>query len=233
MKIRALTVSVNYADFLALSIERWLSGLESLTVVTDMLDTATEELCRKAGAQLFRTNAFTRNGAIFNKGAAMEEGRQAYPFEGWQLFFDADVIPPLDWKERVEAAKPQAGNLYGCRRVECQDLSKIDDPRLPLAPHDVPGVGFFQLFHASDPVVQKTPLLDIHWRHAGNYDSSFLHLWPREKRKEVPLRLVHCGSRDNWFGRGNSIAFDEMQAERKRRGGRWDHEVIIQPTPVD
>jgi hypothetical protein len=233
MEVRALTVCVNYADFLALSIKRWMSGLTSLTVVTDLNDMATEELCSKHGAQLFRTNAFTRNGGIFNKGAAMEEGRQSFPFEGWILFFDADVIPPRDWKERIESARPRPGNLYGCRRVECPDISRIDDPHLPPAPHDVPGVGFFQLFHASDPVVQKTPLLDTHWIHAGNYDSAFLHLWPRQKRTELPLRLVHTGSRDNWFGRGNTTAFDAMQSERKRRGGRWDHEVISGPTPVD
>jgi hypothetical protein len=223
MRIHGLVACVDYAEFLALSIGRWTAGLASLTVVTAARDTETRELAEANGARVHATEAWYADGAAFNKGRALEEARSLMPWEDWILFLDADVIPPTDWLSVVKVSGPEVGLLHGCTRVQAERPEDWQRADLTPCAHDVPGVGFFQLFHASDPRAAKRPLLDVDWMHAGCYDSVFMHLWPSVKR--IPLVLVHVGERENWWGRGNSEAFARMQAERKRRGG-WQHERI-------
>lgn len=223
MKIHALTVSVNYADLLAASIERWKVGLESLTIVTNFNDEATVELAGKYGLQLFRTDAFTRRGASFNKGLAQQEAWHLVPKDEWLLLIDADVIPPADWKQQIEAAQLKPGFLYGCWRY---------DERGRRLPDDTHGYGYFQLFHASDPLAQYDPFFDTFWSHAGVGDSSIMLRWRNQGRlaPALPLRLTHPGGPShNWFGRDRKDLFRQMEEERRRRGGGWQsiqHERI-------
>ncbi len=92
----------------------------------------------------------------------------------------------------------------------------------------MPGVGYFQLFHSADPVAQSSPLLDVHWTHAGNYDNRFMDRWRSAGKRVqcVPFRVAHIGPREQWFGRGNREAFEAMKRERVFRAGKWDHERI-------
>jgi len=226
MKINALTVCVNYADLLALSLSRWASSLASLTIVTDTRDTATASLAREHGVGLLQTDVFYEQGASFNKGAALEQARQQMPWSDWILFFDADIVPEPEWFAKVNGCMCQPGSLYSARRRECIDPADRDKPSLPVILGDGVGVGYFQLFHSTDPKVQETPLLDTTFKHAGVYDSLFMHRWHGSNRHLLPIVLTHLGPRDNWFGRGNVAAFDAMQAERKRRGGSYEHERI-------
>lgn len=223
MTIHGLTVCVEYAEFLARGIARWMAGLASLTVVTTEGDTETQRLARQHGARLHVTDAFYRDGAAFNKGRAMEDARRSMPWSDWILFFDADVVPPADWMRRLTSAR--AWSLHGCRRFEAN--RSMEDIGQPDIPGDVPGVGFFQLFHSGDPLAQDTPLLETHWTHGGNYDNALMDRWRTKGRpiQTLPFRLAHIGERHNWFGRGRVDAFTAMQAERARLGG-WQHERI-------
>lgn len=226
MKINALTVCVNYADLLALSIDRWRPHFDSLTIVTSLEDEATAAMAREHGCALHQTDAFTRDGATFNKGRAIEEARQRMPWQDWILFFDADIVPEREWFAKVSDGCCSPGTLYSARRFECMDATKIDDLTLPPINTDGVGVGYFQLFHTTDPHVADSPLLETCWKHAGVYDSHFMHRWNDRDRQLLPIRLVHVGERDNWWGRGNKQAFADMQAARREHGGKLDHERI-------
>lgn len=222
MKINGLVVCVDYADLLSLSIERWVTSLDSLTVVTTPSDFATAELVKRHGCRLFQTGVFYSNGAAFNKGAAMEAARQQMPWKDWILFFDADIVPPVDWLRQVkEHAKP--GMMNGARRFQSATKEDLLKPKLKLIGGEGPGVGYFQLFRHDDLHARSVPLLDSCWPHAGVYDSVFLSRWRKDERHMMPLRLAHVGPMHNWFGRGNEEAYREMQSERERRGG-WSHE---------
>ena len=226
--VHGLTVCVDYAEFLAVSLDRWVATLETLTVVTSYTDTDTVALvANRPSVTLHQTDLFYQDGAVFNKGRAMEAARELMPWSDWILFFDADIVPPLDWLTR-SAPVLQPGVLYGVHRFAAVG-GETDDHRQPSLPHDTPGVGYFQLFHSSDPAVRDAkPLIDTHWRHAGNYDNRLLDRWRKHGRavRPLPFRVAHIGERDNWCGRGNRAGFEALQAERKRRGGRWDHEHI-------
>jgi hypothetical protein len=236
MKIHGLTVCVDYAEFLRVGLPRWLSGLESLTVVTAPRDVATIELCAEAAVKVFVTDLFYRDGASFNKGRALEAARlwmeeRIGGERSWRLLFDSDVVPPDDWLARLDRSRPQPDRLHGCLRYDAP-ADALEDRGQAKCAFDVPGVGYFQLYHSADPVVQALPLLDCHWTHAGNYDNRFMDRWRKAGKTVqcVPFRVAHVGERENWFGRGNRAAFDAMKAERVFRAGRWDHERIeVQP----
>lgn len=229
--IHGLTVCVGYAPWLAVALPRWREGCASVTVVTTPEDVQTQALL-DPGVQVYTTESFYADGAVFNKGRALEEARvRAVPREGWLLLFDADIVPPAGWQvalaEAQRAGVVRSGFLHGCRRFDASPDDPVDRGQPPCR-FDVPGVGFFQLFDQADPIAQTVPLIDTHWTHAGNYDNVLMNRWRTKGLpvRELPFRVAHIGERENWFGRGNRAAFDAMQTERTRRGGRWDHERI-------
>jgi len=230
MRIHGLTVSVNYADFLSLSIARWRQGLTSLTVVTDSKDEATQALAAQHGANVFITDVFYERGAKFNKGAALEQVRKILPWEDWFLFFDADVIPGPAWNICLDGVTP--GALYGATRFQSKDLkAELGEhgerflfpasSRIPDAPCDG---GYFHLFHTSDPAVSVEPgadLLETCWSHAGVYDSKFKMRWAPHKWIVSPVELLHVGERENWTGRGDREGMRALLRGRQQRGGGW------------
>lgn len=223
-RIHGLTVSVDYAHYLMVTGPYWLKGLASLTIVTSQQDKRTIQTARLLNAlperpamALHITDAFTRDGAAFNKGLAMEEARSLMPWEDWILFFDVDVAPPKDWLYRFGETL-QLGFLYGARRLQTPVIEQIGDSALPEVPDDRIGYGYFQLFHTKDPKVQHRPLLETHWRHAGNYDSNFM-LGFRSMVKDVGFPVWHIGPQhENWFGVGQREQFQQMQANRAGKG---------------
>jgi hypothetical protein len=230
MRIVGLTVSVNYADLLERAMPRWVEGLDALVVVTTPEDTETLRLVARWGVAWWSTRAFYEDGCAFNKGKAMSAAVEAMRLleddPDWIATFDADVIPPAGWRAIVEAAAPRPGTLYGAVRAIPvrtfgNSLAYDDSPDpehwLELSEAELPG--FFQLWHASDPNVQRWPLYDCTWRHAGGYDSEFQFRWPVDRKIKLPIMLEHIGVPGrNWWGRGNDAAADAMFEERRRTG---------------
>ncbi len=158
------------------------------------------------------TEIFYANDAAFNKGAALSEAAANCITDGrwkdWVALIDADIVPPPNWKALVEAEEPQSGNLYGARRV-LENGKQFYDGEI---------AGFFQLFHTSDPNVQRRPLVETDWVHAGGYDSEFQFRWKDHQRIHLPIHMTHLGEPgQNWFGRGE---VDEMKTMLAARRGR-------------
>lgn len=212
MKIHGMTVSVGYADLLGKGLDSWLNGLDTLTVVTDHEDIKTIDMARRAGCRVFMTDTFYDDGAVFNKGkAASQAVEMALPWMDWVLTFDADIIPPDDWRQVIEARREEIhpGYLYGATRILDTGTAYRDNE---LA-------GFFQLWHTSDPNVQRRPLYETCWRHAGGYDSEFQGRWlsaMEDRRILLPLEMEHQGyAGANWWGRGNHQDLRRMQHLRQ------------------
>ena len=218
MRIVGLVTSVDFSDYLAVSMPRWIDGLDGLMVVTSHEDYRTNALCQGYGVRCLKTDDWHRDGAEFNKAAGLERGLQALKLESaddWVLFLDADVVPPPGWRATLNRRQPQVGSVYGASRQDEQGR-RIADAEL---------AGFFQLWHPLDPVVQDRPLLGS-WRSAAGYDSAFLARWPQDRRVDTGIVLTHLGEPGvHWCGRGRSERVRAMLAERGVRNG-WRHERL-------
>jgi len=99
--MNAICVCVEYEDLLAITLPRALRHFQRVLVVTSHADAATGGVvAANPPAEIFRTSAFTRGGAAFNKGAAIEEGLDQLGRRGWICLLDADIVLPeqIDWR---------------------------------------------------------------------------------------------------------------------------------------
>lgn len=200
--IRGLVVCVGYDDLLEITLPRNMPHMKECVVVTSPEDTATHELAIDCGAYVFKTDAFTRYGAKFNKGLAIEEALEWFGRSGWMLIWDADTLFPPQLK--LDGIAPQ--NLYGPNRLILENPKKWFPEfnwRNAVKTSDREFPGFFQLFHASDPhLINQRPWYDVSFTHAGGCDSYFQNLWPASNKIRLPWNVLHLGPRDrNWFGR--------------------------------
>jgi hypothetical protein len=196
--LRGMTVCVDYDDILALTLHRNMRHLSECVVVTSHDDERTAEVVRGVqGAQLFQTDAFTRDEAVFNKGLAIEEGFDVLGRSGWILILDADIVLP----EVFKPGSLDQNVLYGAPRRQLPDgiLDFGGDWSRWKVVNDQPCVGYFQLFHAEAEVLRSRPWYAIDSPHAGNSD-----WWFRDKftKKMLARSVLHIGRRyENWYGR--------------------------------
>lgn len=215
MNLVGLTVCVNYGDHFAQSIGRWQGGLDALIVVTTPDDIVTQRLCSLHEVPFLTTSVFTARGAHFNKAGALNEGLNLLPWPDWLVLFDADIVPPADWRQTVEIAEPVSGNLYGAHRYQ---------PDGPMEP-DRRICGWFMMAHRDDPAA-SSPLL-VEYNNASGYDTEFVQRWPSDKQIWIEnLPLIHTGQPfTDWCGRGNAAGMRQLIDHRAARGG-FEHERI-------
>ena len=208
--VKAIVVCVNYDDLLAVTMPAVLPHVAELLVVTAPADAKTQALVAgHPNARAHVTDAFYRDGAKFNKGRAMEEGFDALGRDGWMLVLDADILVPPDLSAQLDRLRPRPGLLYTPRRRILADPTewwRHTDPktwgRLPLRVEDKGHYGYFQLFHAADPVLRRRPWYATEFTHAGQCDDKFQHLWPVARKPRPDFEVLHLGRCDeNWFGR--------------------------------
>ncbi len=92
--MRAILVSVNYHDLLSITLPYNRNHFDEVMVVSSFEDRNTADVAMANRCHLHRTEAFTANGATFNKWAALEEGLNVFGRHGWLCIMDADVLWP-------------------------------------------------------------------------------------------------------------------------------------------
>lgn len=220
IEIRGITICVGYDDLLKITLPRNMRHMSECLVVTSPDDQRTKDLALSVpGVRVFETDAFTRYGARFNKGLAMEEGFDALGREGWILIWDADILLPEEFP--YDRVKPEC--LHGMRRRFLDDPTKWTpeyDWKLSRWPADPQWIGYFQLFHAGDPKLAGVrPWYDVTFAHAGGADAYFITHWQSPWRQSLKADVLHLGPKDtNWFGRA-SARLDDLpnDAARERK----------------
>ena len=91
-KLDVIIVSVNYNDFLLVSLENNERIFENITVVTSSSDFLCQKICRKFGVNCIVTDVMYENGAVFNKGKAINEGIKSISDPDYILLLDADIL---------------------------------------------------------------------------------------------------------------------------------------------
>ena len=230
MRIIGLTTCVGYADRLEKGLTLWRDGLNELVVVTSPEDSTTRMICGRDSVTTRTTAAFKRDGACFNKAAALNEGLFLLLHDNgyseaisWLLLFDADVVPPEGWRDI-------AGHqilIRGHRPYYIYGASRVDEQGIRIPDGDQIG-GYFQLFNLADPRWLAEPTFGS-WMTASAYDSALMLRWPPENRVTLPLTLVHHGPvATHWLGPGTGVAdVQALQARRQAEGpGSWKKERL-------
>lgn len=227
-RLLGVVVCVDYDDLLAITLPRAMRTLSECYVITSPEDERTQKICSEIpNVHVFETDAFTRDGAIFNKGRAIEECLVAKvkQHDGWVLIFDADIVIPQACVSDEFLSEKDINTLYGCyRRMLTKGVGDYPDHeslwmQLQRA-NDVEFAGFFQLFHTrAASLCDKLFWYDPTFTHAGGGDAYFQSLFASKQRLEIDV--LHIGERDrNWFGRvtnrvdGRSV--DKQQAMERQ-----------------
>jgi hypothetical protein len=227
MTIEAVTICVDYADFLSWFLLANTRHFDRLVVVTDTRDAKTAALCEHYAVECIRTDAFYEGGQAFNKGAGINAGLAALKKDAWAVHLDCDIILPPRTRPLIQAANLDPTMIYGVDRMLCQSfedwISYIAFPEVqhaqnifingrafPLATRVgalwgdgyVP-IGYFQLWN---PRASNRYTYENHCD-AGRGDFAFATSWPRAKRALLPeILAVHLESEKspnamNWRGR--------------------------------
>ena len=122
MYLEAVTVCVNYGDFLraiaplnAPLFDRWI-------VVTEAADDETRAICAKYGLVCLVSEEHRRpvnpyDGGKFNKGALVDRGLQLCSRHAWRLHLDADIVLPAQFRRLLDMASLDPSCLYGADRI--------------------------------------------------------------------------------------------------------------------
>lgn len=251
--LTAFCVCVDYSDILAITLPYNIRHFKDVVLITSPADKENvlrvASLLDRGSVSVFETDLFYRNGAKFNKWAALEAGLDMYGRKDWICLLDADVLWPKDaWRHLT---KIQPGFFYTPRRRMFPDLpTAIDEvpieedwKRFPLHRNEGEFAGYSQIFHADDTRLGPPPWHQIDWLHAGGADSFFQMKWPPHLKIRPMFEVLHLGPAGvNWMGRtmpymdgtipeggpGRKLEMAKMFWERRKRSGdnRFEQEKI-------
>lgn len=228
--MKLLTVSVNYADYLAVTLPRNLrrGGFERAVVVTSTSDYETMWVAsaQGTGVDFVATDVFRCGGASFAKGAMIEAGLDLLGRDGWICLMDADtVLPPeeglWDGARRGYLYSPyrrcadgegkysrEACEFFADRPSTWRRLSYgWEHPESPRQQEAVNHefAGYCQVFHGGDRVLKKRPWYDPEMPTCQGSDTAFYQRWPESRRARPTWEVLHFGPLGkHWAGRRES-----------------------------
>jgi hypothetical protein len=229
--LEAVTVCVNYSDFLAHTLPHNKQMFNKYVVVTDTKDLKTKAICDHYKVQCIQTDVFYENGNVLNKGKGINVGLAALSKKGFVVHLDSDVyLPPLT-RDILEKIPFDPKGIYGVDRMMCptyQEWQKyVSDPKpihdswvyvhpsafpmgVRIAQYYEQGylpIGYFQMWNPSGSGVYEYP------KEHGEVDRSdviFAKKFSRDNRHLIPeIIAIHLDSEDldlkqmgkNWQGR--------------------------------
>ncbi len=217
MFLQAVTVCINYADYLESIIanrhhfDRWL-------VITCGEDTETQRLCATHGIECRVSCVLRPNGsdfdAAYRKAPVINEALDLLEQTGWVLLLDSDVLLPRHFRQRLEALPLEKGCLYGAAgRKVCADRDAFDmirgcEPWDRLLRRNSRAIGYLNLFH-SQSAVNRYPTR-TEW--GGDHDDwRFTNCFESKQIRLLPMTVVHAGPiQKNWRVRVSEVFRSEL-----------------------
>lgn len=235
MYLEAVTICVNYSDFLAFTLPFNKNHFDRMVVVTDTKDYKTKKLCDFYNVECIQTDVFYEDGDNFNKAKGINKGIESLKCKEWVLHLDADIfLPPLT-RTILEKIELNPETIYGIDRMMCPTFESyirfISDPSLLhegwiyVHPNAFPlgvriaeymsggyePIGFFQLWN---PLKSKVFIYPDRHGAADRTDVLFAKKFSRKNRALIPeLIAIHLDSEDlnleqmgkNWNGRKTKL----------------------------
>jgi hypothetical protein len=228
--IEAVTVCVNYGDFLravapynSAIFDRWI-------IITEEEDTETREVCAKFNLHCILTKDHKRNGDDFNKGRIVDRALGHVAGIGWRMHIDADIALPNYFRRAIMWDNLDKNSVHGFDRIyvngweKWQELQTTgfligatrDYPQVLSFPAGFPvgsrinihntgwvPIGFAQLWHsdADEAFGNKIRPYPHHQGTACRADVQFPLQWDRANRVLIPeIIAVHLASEESKMG---------------------------------
>ena len=204
-KLDVVIVSVNYNDFLIVSLENNVKIFDNITVVTSPSDFLCQKICEKFGVNCVVTDIMYENNAVFNKGKAINKGIKSIENPDYILLLDADIVV----MNKIDLDSLENNLLYTSERYIVPDYESykgyISGNNKAFRIEKDQGFGFFQLFNYSMKMCFPESS-----DNASDSDIKF-----REKfreRKNIGKTVLHLGTDSNWNGRKSKtfMNYDEF-----------------------
>ena len=200
MQVDAITVSINFGDYLETTLPRNRKVFRHMLVVTAKDDVHTMDVCIRNGVRYITTNDHCRGNDVFNKGKAINAGLQLLTRNAWMCHLDADCVVTTELRRCLRDEYLKRNTIYGCHRLLCHapgHYRKWELNRCPVhlgqdlrLPGQAPA-GFFQLWHG-----EQQHLYPENHPSATKSDLDFARLFPR--RRILPAFVVHiCSEKKN------------------------------------
>jgi len=131
-RIEALTISVDYSDYLRRTLPDKVKQFDRYVVVTASHDLVSQQATMDAGAVLVVSDECYRDGDAMNTGRLLNEGLRQLDLSDWVLFTDPDIFLPPNWRARINELILNPGCLYYTRRYrlppdrELRDWSAVE-----------------------------------------------------------------------------------------------------------
>ncbi len=238
-RFEAVTVCLDYADFLDQAMPANLPHFDDWVVVTSRDDESTLRVCERHGVRTIFCPYFTKNSSPFNKALGINLGLAHLKCSDWMIHIDADTVLPANFRKLVENADLHKDAIYGIDRVNCPSWNEWQRYRACGSPHQKhyliqpPGgwqigtrlshfdyggyvpIGFFQMWNRESRITRYPTTQD-----AGTEHTDVLHglQWARPDRILIPeIVAVHLESEPsamgaNWKGRTTKAFGPESSA---------------------
>lgn len=205
-KLDVVIVSVNYNDYLSVTLSHNSKIFDNITVVTSSQDILCKKICEKFGAKYVVTDIMYNDNAKFNKGKAINEGLRSIENPDFILLIDADIIV----SNKIDLDSIDEDYLYTSDRYICKSYNllqsyinsekKNEDIFKYESNH---GIGFFQLFNINHNSIDKDKVYPEFSNDASWDDLLFRDKFP--KRNTIDNTIIHLGDPyQNWTGRVTS-----------------------------
>lgn len=245
MRIDAVIICVNYADYLRHTLPLNKSLFDKTVIVTSTTDKETQKVCQFYNVEYICTDVFYDKGAKFNKGKGINAGLKHLNPKDWIVNIDADIALPSKTRSVLEQIDLDIQFLYGIDRQMVPNIEYWD--RFldnPLQQHEYSYIhtgpfqigtrlmkmdqggyiplGFFQLFNKqADAIKSDKPIYPEEWNTAASSDLYFSYRWPRKHRHLLPeIIAYHLSSEDR--------TASPMDVDWSgRRSGKFKHKDIL------
>lgn len=190
-KLSVIMVSVNYNDYLKLTLEENKKIFDNITVVTSKEDKKCQKICQKNNVNCVISDNILKDGLI-NKSMGLNEAIKSLTDPDWILVLDADIIV----KNKIDIENLDIEKLYTNSRYVIENIEEYNQYKKGLKDlsdfkyEKDKGIGFFQLFNYKT----KKSYPDSNWgRYSESTWSDVIFKKSFKGRESLNLEIIHIG----------------------------------------